>query len=173
MANDIPRVPYEQMRDFIRNGEFDIVPDQTHQIGLEFGGLDTILVTLINRKWSFFVAAEGSGDFVTSDHPVCLVNLSGRPPHPLYPPGHGMKETAVLFPLGRRIMLCGRFEGGEYVRDFDRLGVAHFNAEVIGNAERQVYAYDDSFSYLNGEEVVQGVKLASDPLFARNYNEGE
>lgn len=108
---------------------------------------------------------DGSGDFVTSDHPVSLIDLSGRPPPPLFPPGHGMTKTAVLFPICRRIMLYGRFEGGEFIREYDRDGVAHFNSEVIDRAERQVYACDDSFSYMRDDTIATGAGLARDPLF--------
>lgn len=155
---------YEQMRDFVHSDDYDIGADQTYQIGLELRSMDAILRALVSRQWSLFRAPQASGDFVTSDHPVCLLDISDNPSS-IYGVGFGMTQTAVLFPLSRRLMLLGRFEGVEEVREVGPLDVAQLNSQVIQFAERQVYAFDDAFRYARHDGVADGARLVTDPLF--------
>ena len=157
---------YEEMRDFIKSGKYKISADQNYLIGLENDSTDIILRTLASRKWVLWTTTESAGNFITSDHPVCLIDVSGRKPG-FYGIGYGMTETAVLFPISRSAFLVGTFEGEEGVRHASALDVARFNAQIIQHAERQVYAYDDSFQYRKPFALGEGKDLAHDAMFLR------
>ncbi|QLQ17962.1 MAG: DUF4238 domain-containing protein [Exiguobacterium profundum] len=161
-------IPYEEMKDFIDRGEYEIVPDQTFQIEMELKNLDHVVELLFHRKWSWYRAADAAGDFITSDHPMCLFDVSGRKPHPLYGVGLGMTQTAVLFPIGRKTALIGRFEGEEGIHEIGSREVAAMNSEVILRAQRQVYAYDDRFNYIGNGGWMPGHMLPLDPIFRRD-----
>ncbi|PSJ60470.1 DUF4238 domain-containing protein [Kumtagia ephedrae] len=155
-------VTYEQMRDFVRSGEYDIKVHQNMHIGLEIDGMDAVLRTMLARKWVLHVADEHAGDFVTSDNPVCL--MTTRPlPAPWMGVGHGMQHTAILFPVTRRMALVGLFEGMEGELSADGGAVARMNSLIITHAERQVYAYDDTFKYAKKGGYFGGRDLVRDP----------
>ena len=133
-------------------------------VGLELKAFQSALRTLTARKWTLIVAGDKAGNFVTSDHPVCLIDISERPSSP-HGVGVGMAETAVLFPVSTRLLLSGRFEGNEAVRTIGPVDVARVNAQIIQRAERQVFAYDASFTYLTRSGLMKGSQLVSDPFF--------
>jgi hypothetical protein len=43
--------------------------------------------------------------------------------------------------------------------------VARVNAQIIQRADRQVFAYDASFTYLTRNGLMKGSQLVSDPFF--------
>jgi hypothetical protein len=160
-GNDIP---YEQMREFVLGGEFDIELDQTHQIGLELGLIEPLLETLVKRKWTLRIAEDGAGDFVTSDHPVVLMPVGWNPG--IYGVGFGLANTVVIFPLNRRMLLTGTFEGKDRVLSVGPVDVATHNRYVIMAAQRQVYAYNDAFQYFVPPFLFQSAHdLMVDPTF--------
>lgn len=164
-GTDDERISYEEARDFVHDpSRYKIVPNQTHQIGLELNVLNMVLKTLAARKWTLLVAGDKAGNFVTSDHPVCLIDISERPSS-IYGIGFGTAETAVLFPVSKKLLLSGRFEGNEAVRAIGPVDVARVNAQIIQRADRQVFACDASFAYLTRNGLMKGSQLVSDPFF--------
>lgn len=160
-------VTYDEARDFLRSDQYRAEPHQNFNIALELDSHDSVLQALGARQWCLVVAEDQAGDFVTCDHPVRLVDLSRNPTGP-YRLGFGMTQTAVVFPVGRRVCLYGTFEHQEKIRSVNSLQVAHLNAHIIGSAERQIYAHDERFCYLlPGRVVRQGTDLLND-LAARN-----
>jgi hypothetical protein len=133
-------------------------------VGLERDAFEPVLRTLAARKWTLVVAGDKAGNFVTSDHPVCLIDISERPSS-TYGVGFGMTESAALFPVSKRLLLSGRFEGNEAVRAIGPVDVARVNAQIIQGADRQVFAYDASFTYLTRNGLMKGSQLVSDPFF--------
>ncbi len=164
-ARHRPEISYEDMREFIISDRYEVVPDQTFQISLEMQMVDTTLQTLMPRKWSLLVADNSAGDFVTSDHPVCLLDVSGKSSGGIYGVGFGMSQTAVLFPVSRKLMLSGQFEGKDGVRKASAIDVAQLNLQIIQRAGRQVYAYDDTFAYFRWGKLAKDSELIGDPLF--------
>jgi len=63
---------YEEMREFVDRGEYDIVTSTTGHAGLEVRSYMKPINVFGNRRWTLFKAAIGAGDFITSDHRVCL-----------------------------------------------------------------------------------------------------
>jgi len=167
---------YEEACDLIKSGKLTFGADQTYLIGLEMQMMEPILKMLVPRKWTLHVAAEGAGEFVTTDHPVCLVPVGWDPG--LYGVGFGLANTAVLFPVSRELLLTGRFEGEEAVRQQSAVNVAQLNSMVIQFAERQVYSYNSDFKYARnvppaGLTVMNGAELVRDPLWLKGPAEND
>ncbi len=158
----------EEMRDLVRSDELEFGPHQNHLIALELNNHDAVLNTLAERNWMLLIAGEDAGDFVTSDHPVVLM---GAPGTGLQSVGYGMTQTAVLFPVSRKLFLNGTFEGQDGIHRLGREEVALLNSSVIFGAERQVYAYNERFSYSRSDRLALGGELFADPLFIRFESE--
>jgi hypothetical protein len=124
----------------------------------------------MERNWMLLIAGDDAGDFVTSDHPVVLMgapsSFAGR-----QPVGYGMTQTAVLFPVTRKLFLNGTFEGQDGIHRLGREDVALLNSSVIFGAERQVYAHDERFTYSRSDRFASGDELVADPLFIRSEGE--
>lgn len=162
--NEHRDVSYEDMRAFVQHGNFDIEIDRILQISLELGMLQPVLEMLAQRKWTLHIASEQAGDFVTSDHPVVLMPV-GWNPGP-YGVGYGLANTVAIFPLNRRMLLTGRFEGEEKVLEASARTVAMYNRYVILNSQRQVYSFDDGFRYLEPDVGFKSAaQLMVDPAF--------
>lgn len=157
-------VTYEQMRDFIKGGEYEIVTNRLVHIRLELETLEKIIHILFERKWRLSVLPDAVMDLVTCDHPVCLVSTIKRPEGLMGTLGYGLKNTAVVFPLTRRLALWGTFEGQEEVKECDALQAALYNSHVLRNAERQIYFYDQNFEFIwapykrDGSKLLQSLK---------------
>ena len=163
-------ITYEEMRDLVRSDELEFGPHQNHQIALELNNHDVVLNTLVERNWMLLIAGEDAGDFVTSDHPVVLMGAPGTFSG-LQGVGYGMTQTAVLFPVSRKLFLNGTFEGQDGTHRLGREEVALLNSSVIFGAERQVYAHDERFSYSRSDRLALGDELVADPLFIRSESE--
>jgi hypothetical protein len=159
-------LPYEEVRDFVRSGEYEIKTHQNLHVQLELDMVQHIQEILGARKWQLWVSEKDAGDFVTSDHPVCLLSTSKGPQGP-FGPGFGMVETAVLFPLTRKLTLVGTFEGKDKVVSANREMIARVNVDIIRRAQRQVYSFDNQFSYATPEGILKGERLAGEALLRR------
>ena len=120
------------------------------------------------RRWRILEAKDGTGGFVTTDHPVCLhkpgvaVNYGQ-----LYAPGFGLADRDIVFPLSSKVCLIGRLEGEEDVVEVDLHNVASVNATVMGFALKQIYSADDQFYYTRSphEPIGRGFTLLKDTHF--------
>jgi hypothetical protein len=152
-------VTYEQMRDFIKGGEYDIVTNRLVHIRLELETLEKVIYILFERKWRLSVLPDNVPDLVTCDHPVCLISTIKRPEGIMGAIGYGLKDTAVVFPVTRRLALWGTFEGQEEVKECGVLQAALYNSHVLRNAERQIYFYDQNFEFIWGPHKRHGSQL--------------
>jgi hypothetical protein len=156
---------YETLKEFVKKGDFKIKMNRTTDIKMEIELIDDLLPFFVNRKWSLWKARNDSGGFVTSDHPVCLRWSEKEDAKGFYPPGYGMTNTDVLFPLTTDLALIGRFEGEETELTAGLFTVASYNANIIGLAQRQIYARDNAYFYLRmfPEPLGRGATLLKDP----------
>ncbi len=143
-------LPYEEMKEFVERGEYDITVAREWQIIEEFQLMEPVLKTLAYRKWEFLLADDSAGTFATCDHPVMLRSAQARPGERI-PLGYGMRSADVLFPITKHLFAIGRFEGQERTITASRTVVAMLNSETVYQAQRQVYAANDSFSFLDGD----------------------
>jgi hypothetical protein len=153
-------VTYEELKDFHRRGAYTIEVPTTSHIRAEFHVFEPVLRTMVRRKWTLLVAAPGSGGFLTSDHPICLMNSHGAATLS-NSPGFGLTETTVLFPVTRDLVAIGTFEEGDKVLGVTPEQVALINGTVLHFADRQVYAASNKISVklglteptLRGEDI--------------------
>jgi hypothetical protein len=142
-----PNVPFEDVKRFVQEGEYQIEFGVESNIRAEFRVFNSLLPILAKRLWSLFIVPKGLPEFVCSDHPVTLVRKN--PDLKGHPIGYCLRHTEVFFPLNRRRGLLGVFEDPfPPVVILDGLMVALMNARVALNAERQVFSARESFVML-------------------------
>lgn len=150
----MPDVPYEKVRDFVRNREFEIVFPHGYHVGHEFAGQDAVLRTMLARRWALMRAPEGT-EFVTNDRPACLLpNTPTR--HPL---GFGMTNTTVLLPVTASLLAVGTFDGLEGAFEARREHVAVLNQALVRRCTRWVFARSDAFEIAFGGSTIRGREL--------------
>ncbi|TPK72304.1 DUF4238 domain-containing protein [Mesorhizobium sp. B2-3-14] len=161
-ANGVPirdDINYQDMKDFIDRGEYEVAIDQTYLIELELDAVPTAVEQLARRSWSFVSAAPGC-TYATSDDPVILNWVDGRPTP--YSPGFGVQNTIVMFTISPELALVGLFVKQPPQRDHGRDQVAALNTSIARYATKQLYARDGSFEvHTRTEHYVRGWDLGA------------
>lgn len=159
-------ITYEQLKEFFDRGEYNIVLNNEHHIGLEFTGQDAVLQALGRRRWKLYISNDEIGCFITGDRPVVITwNKPNEIPVMMRrSPGFGMRETEVYFPLTKHLALLGTFEGEDIVEDAKIYTVALANLRIIEHAFNQVYAPKRSFPY-----IAPDIKFYHDRLFMERF----
>lgn len=163
---------YQAMRKFLDEGNYEIITPIMEHLVLEFDVFDKTLGVLSARKWSFLTAPQGV-DLVTSDHPVCLYWQS-RPKNQFAPVGLSLSGTELYFPLSPGLALFGWLdEGASAAGQLDAVAVWWQNLLMMGNADRQLYARDDSFNFMRNLPHLLGdaTSLFDDDAFKRPRDE--
>lgn len=158
-------ISYEEMKDFVQRGEYDVETSTTAHASMELKQLTFMTDLLAKRKWKLLVSSSNTGDFITSDHPVCLIptrpELSGRPL------GYGLKHTMVIFPLTRSLLMIGDWGGSEGEFKVTGFNVAAYNGCIIRCCGKQVYGPSEAFHYYTSNGGLRrGSELLTDPEFA-------
>ena len=149
---------YEEAKQFVEGGNFDIRYGYGHHLRYELQAINRILSLLCHREWSLFIAEEGAGDFVCSDHPVALVWIEDPPQNPDHPynigdPGLAQSGTEMTIPLNRRMVLVGSFKIPSYVSTVGEKGIADVNDRTIRCAAKQIYCSNLDFKFLDDEDI--------------------
>lgn len=164
-----PAALYEDVRDYVMRGEYDVEVQRSFLQSAELKSIDTILRTMARRRWVLWFA-PGDGQFVTCDHPVVLRNSTDKGDGIFSSPGFGMRETVVVFPLTREATLVGAFEANEATLVADQWQLAAINSIILSGAERQVYVYDLNFVYRTAQNNFKwGYEFLNDHLIRRHY----
>ncbi|QOF71499.1 DUF4238 domain-containing protein [Aminobacter sp. SR38] len=146
-------IPFERLQKFALSDDYDIVTSKTTHARIEVGQFDNLIRLLIMRNWRLLVAGDDAGDFITSDHPVCLqptnANLIGKPL------GYGLKNTALFFPIDRKTALAGEFDGASETLVLHPLQVSTVNTLIIRCARSQIYAADDAFAFIAADQSIK------------------
>lgn len=165
-SGDVPPnadVSYESVREFVESERYAITVPTTRHVETELQLVETVLPLLGDRSWLLLRAAVGSGGFVTSDHPVSLYWTGSRNRGAFYPPGFGLMDTEVLFPLSHELAMVRTFDGPHGIRDATAEHVALANGVTIRYGQRQIYARDDRFRYAFSEgDMQRGADLLRD-----------
>jgi hypothetical protein len=156
---------FEGHKKFVEENKDTLKAHKNFSLEVELEALPQIYPYFDVRKWRLLKSKDGSGGFVTTDHPVCVhrpadgINYGQQ-----FAPGFGLADRDILFPLSSKVALIGRMEGDEDVMEVDRHCVASVNATVMGFAMRQIYAADDQFYYSRpaGQPLGQGSSLLQD-----------
>jgi len=144
----VPDVPYETLKAQLTEGAFKFVTTTGEHARTELHALDGLINILAARTWRWVRAAQDSGGFITSDHPVCL-NWIKRP-RGFAPLGYGLSGTSVYFPLSPSLAVIGEFDGLTEDLSANVYMVASFNRRMLNNAKRQVYMADHDFRVFDG-----------------------
>lgn len=94
-----------------------------------------VLKYLAHRKWTLLRAPVGKTGFITSDHPVCVVWTDPVRRKEFKGPGHGRRNTQVLFSISNELAVVGAFEGKEQKIDASEETVAKNNAIIAAHAD--------------------------------------
>ncbi len=168
---DKPEVPYEEMKRVLNDGVSHWDVSRGFHINLEFAGsIEKVLKTLVHRNWTLMVARDDVGNFITSDHPVCLSHVDGNAGSFQRPAGHAMTETTVLLPISKNLVAIGTFEGKVETVNSTRVQVARLNSLIAQHAEDHIYASDDQFPIwlgrnykAKGEDIGDFIKTRAGP----------
>lgn len=143
---DKPEVPYEEMKRVLEEDVGHWKVSRGFHIEMEFAGsIEKVLKTLVHRNWTLMVAEGEVGNFITSDHPVCLSHTDGNTSSFQRPVGHAMTETTVLLPISKDLVAVGTFEGKVETVKATRVQVARLNSLIAQHSEDHIYASDDQF----------------------------
>jgi hypothetical protein len=159
-------IPYEEMREFIQGRKYEIEFPPGYHVTTEFDAQDTVLRTMVARKWAL-LRAPVDAEFITSDLPACL--WPNRPTR--HPMGFGMSETTVLLPVTASLLALGTFDGPEGAFDIPREHVASLNLAVAMKCDRLVLARSDKFETSDEKGTLTvGAKLADRVMPSRRYS---
>jgi hypothetical protein len=161
LSEEVSQVPYEEVKRFIKDGQYDIAcPRAGNQI-VELQAFDSLLKLFARRLWSVCIAPSDGPEFVCSDHPV---TLRWKEPGMRAPIGFGLANTELCVPLSRKIGLYGVFE--EELPPAVHLteqGVAEFNHRVAANASRHVFSATETFVLILDGEVTESSAVFGEP----------
>jgi len=161
---DEPKVSYEEIKAFHASDEYTVELKNEAHIQMELTGIEAILPTLFDRKWVLILATDETGPFITTDNPVILTwnNPDSIPPLYRKSPGHGMRDTQILFPLSRNMTLLGEFDGNEGVLEGSVELIASLNSKMLSFTYKKIYAPKMNFNFYNkANEIINGTKLLS------------
>lgn len=152
-------VTYEDMKRFHEDKNYEITIDQTYLIGIELQMVESVLEQLSRRSWCFAVAPRAH-QFITCDDPAVLSwNEKVKQPNP-YSPGHGLKNTIVIFTLSPELALVGVFKDMPERLNYLPDQVTALNTAVARHARNQIYASDGNFLlHLKDSPNVRGLDL--------------
>lgn len=165
----VPDVSYEDYRKFVRKGDYDVRMQRGFFIAEELKLLQKIPQIVAQRNWLVLRAADGSGGYLTCDHPASLMWSDPKMRGGFHGPGLGMPGTQIVFPLSRSLAIVGAFEL-KSTPDRFTVGaqrVAEINGTTIINAARQVYCTDHETSYVlkHDKKPKRCMALLSDSRF--------
>jgi hypothetical protein len=159
-------ISYEQMKRFVDKDQYKVETDQNYLIGIMFELMDTILPPLIDRKWTMVVIEDNENKFICSDNPVTLDWI--EPIDLGHPPGFGMPNSLVIFPISANIAILGCFEKHLDIK-MTKKGIAVINSIIGRKSERFIYSAEKNFIWYmkNGEigdtaKLLQVIKAESD-----------
>jgi len=120
--------------------------------------IETIFITLTQRKWVLVQASEQTGPIIASDNPVilCWNNSDKVPAFVRNSPGHAMQNTAVFFALSQHLLLIGVYDDSDnVVLPPNESLVAHYNTISINSSNKQIYVPNFDFRIVTTNEGIQ------------------
>ncbi len=156
-------VSYEDMKGFQKRKQYTYEVPREYQISEEFQFHDDVLQVLGRRRWLLIHSTPEIGSFITCDHPVFLRPISAKL-GVSYRLGFGSSNSSVLFPLTKYTFLIGEYGIEDGVISATSEMVAGLNTEIVAEAERQIYAADNQFTYFDEQhgEIKHGWQLSAD-----------
>ena len=137
-------VDHASMKEFVESGNYTtgLEPNGFH-VKIMFHSAEFILPLPDQRQWGLLFSA--SGEFVCADRPALFLDKA----IPDHPPGLGYKDTGVLFPVSRHLMLVGsEFESG-LATPLNKKDVAGTNRMTLMNTDQYLYTAKEEFPWLD------------------------
>ncbi|TOJ99052.1 DUF4238 domain-containing protein [Vibrio parahaemolyticus] len=138
---------FEEMKDLFERGAFEVSVSKEHQIYMELLGMQRITELLHQRNWVLLKAADGAGEFITTDNPVSLT-WHNPESAPFDSPGFGLPDTMVYFPVSKNLALVGEFDREDAIKEANKHLVAILNSKIIANSYQRVLASKSNFNYI-------------------------
>jgi hypothetical protein len=156
-------VTYEEMKEFIESGEYDIKVARSWQIGMEFKTFEPVLKSMVKRAWTLILTDDQTGHFITTDHPVCLSHgdfTLGTLQRPL---GHGTPGSRLFLPVNRHMMAVGTLGETGGIAKESEYDVALLNGIVAPFAYRHIFASSPDFKVMVAgiEAPMTGAEMVS------------
>jgi hypothetical protein len=119
----------ETLRQSILAGKYKIGMSVPSHLMLEFELLPHTITLLAHRQWLLLSGPKNETGFVTTDNPVTLswFDQEGKQ----YPPGLGLRNTQVVFPISNDCAVIGTFEYDGRSVEADDDWVAKLNGNTI------------------------------------------
>lgn len=131
-------VTFEEMKQFIESGEYQIEFTPTDSPAVEFRAFDGLLPIFGERYWSLLIAPTSGLDFICSDYPIAL---TWKKPVRHGPIGYRVENTELFFPLGPKTGFYGVYEDPlPAVVEIGDKHVAMMNSRIKGRADRHVFS---------------------------------
>jgi hypothetical protein len=156
-----PEMTYADIKSFHDSGEHRIKVSRGYRIRLELTAVEPVLKALVSRNWMLLVSE--AGEFITTDHPICLTDRNGELPSFQKPVGHRTKGSTVILPISRHLLAIGTFGGNTEVLHPTKAQVAVTNSTIVQFAEKQIYAANQQFPiFVSGMALpITGSELAT------------
>lgn len=153
-----PDVPFEDMKEFVESNDcvIDAKLDANWLVSIMHESSGTILLSLLQRNWYLTVASDDAPDFICSDNPVSLSRT--KMCSPLGGVGLDAPGTLMLFPLNRRMVLVGSFEGIMLPSPAPEKTIALVNSATCRNAERFLFSPANDFIWLDKKREIRQAK---------------
>ena len=151
---------YDEFKKFVDSDKYRITTNQNWLVSIILQTSQTIYLTMIGRTWSIVSCDADAGGFISSDRPAVLVFTKRMPP--IYSPGFGLSDTELTFPLNKRVLLIGRFDGkSDSVILKDEKSIAYYNGRTASHAERFFFSSREEFTWLDKDKTVKRNLLAA------------
>jgi len=153
---------FDDVKAFFDSGKYDIEVTNESHLQSEEAMHETALPLLSQRNWMLYRVDPSDGHFITSDNPVSLTwrNPSEIPPFYRQSPGFAMRDTEVVFPVTKSLVLIGTFDGQSGYEIARPLLVAAANGRIAAYCSRQIYSPKRWFPALDAQhQIVNGADL--------------
>jgi hypothetical protein len=147
-------VSYEDIKAFVESDAYDVKISPSWQLDLELTGVDAVLGTLSQRKWTLIQTDDHTHGFICCDRPVSLRWMPDVKSHPFYGPGFASTDTLLIMPLTHNLALVGSFEHGRGSITVEKNYVAEINTSTLLMADRQVYSREQIFFHLTKDMTI-------------------
>lgn len=136
--NTLENVPYSRVKEFVESDEYEISVSRGWLIRYQLESAGFIVPLLFKRNWTLAFIDNSEFSFITSDRPVVL--MWAKPMPRSWSPGFALPDTKLIFPLGKRLVLLGRFEGFSQIVKATMSQVAAINSSIRIFSERYIYS---------------------------------
>jgi hypothetical protein len=151
-------VTYEDMKDFIKGRQWDIVEPNENKIYREFLAVDSVYQLLMKRNWSLYIIEHSNNYFITSDRPVKLYWNNNANYN--FGPSFGDKNSELVFPINNQIILYGSFMKPSFIKnDTLDMEIAFFNTIQLFYYKRHLYSSTEKFIFRNENTILSSENL--------------